>query len=76
MNLTVFVSDGEVFKSCENIKEYAFKMVATRGKAVHVVHDYATLRNQSTHLTATSAQLQDRSVDLTVFNASYHIDAS
>ena len=62
MNITVFATGDNVFKNCECIKGYTFKMVASRGK--------------SAHLTATFAQLQDKSVYSTVLNASRHISAS
>lgn len=62
LNLTVFTTGDNVFRSCECIKGYTFKMVASRGK--------------SARLTATFAQLQDKSVYSTVLNASRHINAS
>lgn len=62
MNLTVFSVGDEVFRNCECIKGYTFKMVAPRGK--------------SAHMTGISAQLQDKSVHTTVLNASCRMHAS
>lgn len=62
MNLSVFATGDEVFKNCECIKGYAFKSVAPRGK--------------SARLTAATAQLQDKSVYMTVLNASRPIHTS
>lgn len=76
MNLTVFAAGEDVFRSCECIKGYTFKMVAPRGKSVHVAHDFAALRDKSTHLAAASVQLQDESAYSAVLNASRHIRAS
>lgn len=62
MNLTVFSVGDDVFRNCECIKGYTFKMVAPRGK--------------SAHMTGISAQLQDKSVQMTVLNASYRMHTS
>lgn len=62
MNLTVFSVGDDVFRNCECIKGYTFKMVAPRGK--------------SAHMTGISAGLQDKSVQMTVLNASCRMHAS
>lgn len=62
MNLTVFANGDDVFVNCECILGYTFKMVAPRGK--------------SARLTANFAQLQDKSVCMTVCDASRHIHKS
>ena len=62
MNLTVFSVGDEVYRNCECIKGYTFKMIAPRGK--------------SAHMTGIFAQLQGDSVKMTVLNASYRMHAS
>lgn len=62
MNLTVFVAGDDVFRNCECVQGFSFKLVAPRGK--------------SAQLTAIFAQSQDRSVCPTVLNASRHIHTS
>ena len=62
MNLTVFATDDSVFTNCECIKGYTFKMVMQRGKSIHIANDFASV--------------WDKSVHMTVLNASYRINMS
>ena len=76
MNLTVIAAGDDVCQNCEYINGHTFDVVETRGKSIHIAFDFATLRSKSTRKTANLAQLQDKSVDSTVLNASYYIHAS
>ena len=76
MNLTVLADGDNVFANCECIKGYTFKMVAPRGKSVHLENDLALLRDKSALLTAATANIQAESVHMTVLDASHHINVS